>query len=138
MSPSPVPGQFQHIDISQFERMNGTADIFPAVARVFVDLLPSWLEEVQQGAESADVALLGDKLHKMKGCCGMMGAAALSQEIAALEKRMAELGVNGCTTQLGDLLRKIREVEAEVAPLARTGDDSWRPSQRARSVSFKP
>ena len=134
MSLSTVPGQFQHIDISQFERMNGTADIFPAVARVFVDLMPSWLEEVQQSTESADVALLGDKLHKMKGCCGMMGAAALSRDIAALEKRMADLGMSGCMTELAELLRKIREMEAEVAPLARTGDDSWRPSQRTRNV----
>lgn len=119
MSQLPLTGPFQYIDISQFERLNGTAEIFPAVARVFVNLLPSWLEEVQQSTEKSDLAQLGDKLHKMKGCCGMMGAYTVSQDIAALEKHIAQLGLGGCMTELDELLRKIREMNAEVVPLAK-------------------
>lgn len=119
MNQSPLNGPFQYIDISQFERLNGTAEIFPAVARVFVNLLPSWLEEVQQSTEKSDLAQLGDKLHKMKGCCGMMGAYTLSQDISSLEKRIAQVGLLECTSEVDELLRKIREMNAEVVPLAK-------------------
>lgn len=118
MSQIPSAGQLRYIDISQFERLNGTVDIFPAVARVFAGLLPAWLEEVQLSVDNADVAQLRDKLHKMKGCCGMMGAYSLSQDIASLENHIDRSGLLDSLSDLGELVRKIKEMDAEVALLA--------------------
>ncbi len=112
-------GPFKYIDINQFEELNGTVEIFPAVARVFTDLLPSWLEEVQAGVDQQDGTDLADKLHKMKGCCGMMGAYGLSKEIAALEKQIGQSGVAQNIPLLNEVVLKIKEMDAEVARLAR-------------------
>lgn len=114
----PSAGQLRCIDITQFERLNGTVDIFPAVARVFVGLLPAWLEEVQISIDNADVLQLRDKLHKMKGCCGMMGAYSLSQDIAFLEKRIDKSGLLDSLSDVAELVRRIKELDAEVSLLA--------------------
>lgn len=118
MSNLPPTDPPRYIDISQFERLNGTAEIFPAVARVFRRWLPSWLEEVERCRAGEDPVQLADKLHKMKGCCGMMGAYGLSQEIAALEQRLTQSGLSASCGRLDHLLHQIQEMDAEAARLA--------------------
>lgn len=120
MSQETSPGAFQYIDKAQFERMNGTFEIFPAVARIFSDLLPSWLEDVQRGVDTQDLEDLADKLHKMKGCCGMMGAYVLSQEIAVLEKHVLQSGLQENISTLSEVVRKIKEMDTEVSRLAQS------------------
>lgn len=115
VSPADPP---RYIDISQFERLNGTVEIFPAVARVFRRWLPSWLEEFERCRTEKDPVQLADKLHKMKGCCGMMGAYGLSHEIAALEERLTQTGLSEICGRLDHLLHQIQEMDAEAARLA--------------------
>jgi len=119
MSQETSPGNSQYIDAVQFERLNGTFEIFPAVARIFSDLLPSWLEDVQRCRDTQDLEDLADKLHKMKGCCGMMGAYVLSKEIAVLEKHILQSGLQENMSELSDILRKIKEMNTEVCRLAK-------------------
>lgn len=120
MSQEISPSTVHYIDKAQFERLNGTFAIFPAVARIFSQFLPSWLEDVQRGMDANHLEDLADKLHKMKGCCGMMGAYALAQEIAVLEKHIAQSGLHENKNGVCELLRKVQNMDAEVRLLAQS------------------
>lgn len=113
-------GSFKYIDVRQFEESYGTVIIFPSVARVFTDSFPSWLDDVQAGVDLQDVKLLTDRLHKMKGCCLMMGAYGLSQELETLEKQIALCGISQSRRLLNEVVHKIKEMDSELARVARS------------------
>jgi HPt (histidine-containing phosphotransfer) domain-containing protein len=106
--------QHHHVDLERFEQLNVDLSMFPAVARVFVNILPAWRDEMQRAMVWSDVHALRESLHKMKGCCGMMGAERLALEIAQVEQSLVSHGLDRSTPQLLDVLRKVGEMEDEV------------------------
>jgi HPt (histidine-containing phosphotransfer) domain-containing protein len=104
----------QHVDLGRFQQLNANLSIFPTVARVFIQVLPDWREEMQRAIVCSDVQALCDGLHKMKGSCSMMGAEQLALEIAQVEHALLLSDFDRSTPQLLNVLKKIGEMEDEV------------------------
>jgi HPt (histidine-containing phosphotransfer) domain-containing protein len=77
MNASALLPKQQHLDLERFQLLNADLSIFPAVARVFISVLPDWRKEMQRAIVWTDVQAVCDSLHKMKGSCSMMGAEQL-------------------------------------------------------------
>jgi HPt (histidine-containing phosphotransfer) domain-containing protein len=114
MNASALLPKQQHLDLERFQWLNADLSIFPAVARVFISVLPDWRKEMQRAIVWSDVQAVCDSLHKMKGSCSMMGAEQLALEIAQVEHALLLSDFDRSTPQLLNVLRKIGEMEDEV------------------------
>lgn len=107
-----------HIDLGLFVKLYDDLSIFPAVAGAFARMVRDFRSEVRDELIHSDVQALSASLHKMKGCCAMMGAVDLAVDIGQLETALKHSDFAGNIQFLQEVLRSIDEMEEEVNAIA--------------------
>lgn len=107
-----------HVDLDLFMQLYEDLSIFPSVASAFARMVRHLRAEVRKELDCADAKSLSASLHKMKGCCAMMGAANLAIDIGQLEVELKCSDIDGSMSHLQEVLHKIDEMEGEVGDIA--------------------
>ncbi|WP_310564817.1 Hpt domain-containing protein [Hydrogenophaga sp.] len=107
-----------HIDLDLFVRLYDDLSIFPAVAGAFARMVRNLRAEVRDELVHSDVQALSASLHKMKGCCAMMGAVDLAEDIGQLESALKHSDIAVNVPLLKEVLCNIGEMEEEVNKIA--------------------
>lgn len=107
-----------HIDLDLFVRLYDDLSIFPSVAGAFARMVRNLRAEVRDELVHSDVQALSASLHKMKGCCAMMGAIDLAKDISQLESALKCSDIASIGSILQEVLRNVGEMEEEVNKIA--------------------
>lgn len=112
-----IPIKSTHIDVTAFLEQAGGMDVLLAVAAVFLDLLPQWREDVRKDIAMRRPIELGDQLHRMKGCCGLMTAYGLAHLLEQAEQQLRCAGLDAVEEIIERIFREVSMMETEVRAL---------------------
>lgn len=111
---------FNHFDLNEFVKYNGTIEILPSVAKVFSTILPDWLDDVHRSISQIDQVSLINKLHNMKNNCAMFGAHGLAEKIDELQEYIEQDGIQSNRSLIDEVIEQVRQLDAEIITQLRT------------------
>lgn len=117
------------------QRVNGNSHLYARVLRQFCDKQVHFVDEVNECLQTADYETAERKAHTVKGLLATIGATALADTLAGLEKDLrGRLETDQITTKLpglnealSSLILSIRSALAQVAPAPDPAQISVRP-----------
>ena len=93
-------------------------DEFGEVVEAFLDEVPAWIETMNQAIAESNAEQLFQTAHSLKSSSGYMGAPAMQQLAAQLERMGREGSVEGCDAFLAELVKEYQAVEPRLRELA--------------------
>ena len=93
-------------------------DEFGEVIESFLDEVPGWLAKLTQALADSNAEQLFQTAHSLKSSSGYMGAPAMQQLAAQLERMGREGSVEGCDAFLAELVKEYQAVEPRLRELA--------------------
>lgn len=106
------PARWQHIDpASLLAELNGDLVAFRALSATYLRIAPQMLANVEQ----AHGAALAVAAHALRGATALMGATALTAQLAELERRAAPRCALAGTPEMAELARRCAAVAEDVA-----------------------
>ena len=93
-------------------------DEFGEVIEAFLDEVPGWLAKLTQALADSNAGHLFKTTHSLKSSSGYMGAPAMQQLAAQLERMGREGSVEGCDAFLAELVKEYQAVEPRLRELA--------------------
>ena len=93
-------------------------DEFGEVVEAFLDEVPAWIETMNQAIAESNAEELFQTAHSLKSSSGYMGAPAMQQLAAQLERMGREGSVECCDAFLAELVKEYQAVEPRLRELA--------------------
>src|SRR3990167_9013232 len=102
------------VDMDRFQRQVGNLPTFRKAALLFVGLLPSWKGKVSEAVSGQDWRGLGDYVHQMKGCCGMLCAFMPAEQLAEIECFLAKGELDTARKSVHSIIQLLGKLDEEL------------------------
>lgn len=93
----------QLINHAQLDRFSGKPALVQRLIRIYMDISPAMIADIQSAAASGDIELLGSRAHSLKGSSAELGA----DELAELSHQLQMAAKTGNTASVDPLVNDL-------------------------------